>query len=218
MKNMGRIAKWRQLSETEFEQLVKESRSFQDLARKIGYEKTGGGTQTALKQAVKERQLDTSHFLGQGWNKENYDYTSFEKNSLKKGGKTTLNPLIKLRGRQCECCKNTEWLSQPINLEIHHKNGDRSDNSLENLQLLCPNCHSYTETFCYKTKYEIIPEERYVEVLKDSKSIHQALITLGLTAAAGNYARARNLIEKYNITHLMSDKSTQEHQSEKSSE
>ena len=41
MKNMGRIAKWRQLSETEFEQLVKESRSFQDLARKIGYEKTG---------------------------------------------------------------------------------------------------------------------------------------------------------------------------------
>lgn len=99
-------------------------------------------------------------------------------------------------------------VGQPIKLEVHHKNGDRSDDSLENLQLLCPNCHSYTETFCYKTKYEIIPEERYVEVLKDSKSIHQALITLGLTVAAGNYARARNLIEKYNITHLMSNKST----------
>ena len=204
MKNMGRIAKWRQLSETEFEQLVKESRSFQDLARKIGYEKTGGGTQTALKQAVKERQLDTSHFLGQGWNKENYDYTSFEKNSLKKGGKTTLNPLIKLRGRQCECCKNTEWLSQPINLEIHHKNGDRSDNSLENLELLCPNCHSYTETFCYKNKHATISDEDFVLALKMNSNICQALKQLGLTSAGANYARARELISKYELTHLYS--------------
>ena len=201
---MGRIAKWRQLSETEFEQLVKESRSFQDLAQKIGYEKTGGGTQTSLKQAVKERQLDTSHFLGQGWNKENYDYSSFEKNSLKKRGKTTLNPLIKLRGRQCECCKNTEWLSEPINLEIHHKNGDRSDNSLENLELLCPNCHSYTETFCYKSKHATISDEDFVLALKMNSSIHQALKQLGLTPAGGNYTRARELISKYELTHLYS--------------
>lgn len=203
-ENMGRIAKWRQLSETEFEQLVKESRSFQDLAQKIGYEKTGGGTQTSLKQAVKERQLDTSHFLGQGWNKENYDYSSFEKNSLKKRGKTTLNPLIKLRGRQCECCKNTEWLSEPINLEIHHKNGDRSDNSLENLELLCPNCHSYTETFCYKSKHATISDEDFVLALKMNSSIHQALKQLGLTPAGGNYTRARELISKYELTHLYS--------------
>lgn len=201
---MGRVAKWRQLSETEFEQLVKESRSFQDLAQKIGYEKTGGGTQTALKQAVAERQLDTSHFLGQGWNKENYDYSSFEKNSLKKNGKTTLAPLIKLRGRQCECCKNTEWMSQPINLEIHHKNGDRSDNSLENLELLCPNCHSYTETFCYKSKRAIVSDEDFVLALTMNSTIHQALKQLGLTPAGGNYTRARELISKYNLTHLYS--------------
>lgn len=203
-ENMGRMAKWRQLSETEFEQLVKESRSFQDLAQKIGYEKTGGGTQTSLKQAVKERQLDTSHFLGQGWNKENYDYSSFEKNSLKKRGKTTLIPLMKLRGRQCECCKNTEWLSQPINLEIHHKNGDRSDNSLENLELLCPNCHSYTETFCYKSKHATISDEDFVLALKMSSNICQALKQLGLTPAGGNYTRARELISKYELTHLYS--------------
>lgn len=204
---MPKIAKWRQLSEEKFAQLVIESRSFQDLAQKIGYEKTGGGTQSSLKQAVKERGLDTSHFLGQAWNKNNYDYSSFTKNQPKKNGKNIANPLIHLRGRKCENCGLETWLNQPINLEVHHINGDRSDNSLENLQLLCPNCHSYTETFCRKTKNEMIPEEKYVEALKNSKNIHQALITLGLTAAADNYTRARNLIEKYNITHLMSDKS-----------
>lgn len=201
---MPKVAKWRLLPEEEFARLVKESRSFQDLAQKIGYEKTGGGTQTSLKQAVKERNLDTSHFLGNTWNRENYDYSSFEKNSIKKNGKTTLKPLIKLRGRKCEKCGLTEWLDQPINLEIHHVNGDRSDNSLENLILLCPNCHSYTETFCYKTKHQTVKEEDFVLALQQSKNISQALKMLGLTNAGGNYTRARELIEKYHLTHLYS--------------
>lgn len=201
---MPKVAKWRQLEEKEFARLVAESRSFQDLARKIGYEKTGGGTQTSLKQAVRERGLDTSHFLGQAWNRDNYDYSNFEKNSIKKNGKTTLKPLIALRGNKCECCGLTEWLNQPIKLEIHHKNGDRSDNSLENLQLLCPNCHSYTETFCYKSRNQTIKEENFVLALKESSNISQALKMLGLTPAGGNYTRARELIEKYNLTHLYS--------------
>ena len=61
---MPKVAKWRQLSEEEFAQLVKESKSFYELARKIGYSKTSGGTQEALKKAVKERGLDVSHFTG----------------------------------------------------------------------------------------------------------------------------------------------------------
>lgn len=201
---MPKIAKWKQLAPETFACLVAESRSFQELAEKIGYEKTGGGTQAALKQAVKERELDTSHFLGQGWNKDNYDYTLFTKNSPKHNGKTLSKPLIHLRGNKCECCGLETWLGEPIKLEVHHINGDRADNSLENLQLLCPNCHSYTDNFCYKSKYQTISEEYYVEVLKQSKNIHQALTTLGLTAAAGNYTRARNLVEKYQIKHLMS--------------
>lgn len=55
-----------------------------------------------------------------------------------------MNPLIKLRGRKCEKCGLEVWLDNPITLEIHHKDGDRSNNTLENLMLLCPNCHSYT--------------------------------------------------------------------------
>jgi len=107
-----------------------------------------------------------------------------------------------LRGRKCECCGTTEWLGQPINLEIHHLNGDRSDNRLENLQLLCPNCHSYTNTFCYKSKDTQVQENDFVEALLISSNIRAALIKLGLTPSGGNYSRAYALIEKYNISHL----------------
>lgn len=203
---MPKVAKWRQLTEEEFAQLVKESRSFQDLARRIGYEKTGGGTQAALKQAVQERHLDTSHFLGQGWNKENYDYSLFNSEHSKKNGKGTLAALINLRGRKCECCGNTEWLNQPINLEIHHINGNHFDNDLNNLQLLCPNCHSYTDNYCGKdnnTGKKKVEDAVLVQALENSTSIHQALKMVGLCPGGANYKRANELIVKYQITKFL---------------
>lgn len=47
----------------------------------------------------------------------------------------------------CESCGLSEWMSSPIPLELHHKNGVRTDNSLENLELLCPNCHAFTDNY-----------------------------------------------------------------------
>lgn len=47
----------------------------------------------------------------------------------------------------CEICGISQWCDAPLALTLHHINGDRHDNRLENLQLLCPNCHSQTDTF-----------------------------------------------------------------------
>lgn len=47
----------------------------------------------------------------------------------------------------CESCNRTEWLGKVIPLELHHKNGNRFDNRLSNLQLLCPNCHALTDNY-----------------------------------------------------------------------
>lgn len=57
-----------------------------------------------------------------------------------------------LKERKCEICGLTEWNGKEIILQLHHINGDNKDNRLENLQILCPNCHSQTDNFCNKNR------------------------------------------------------------------
>jgi HNH endonuclease len=52
-----------------------------------------------------------------------------------------------LKTNQCERCGIRSWLDGPLSMALHHVNGDRDDNRLENLTLLCPNCHSQTPNF-----------------------------------------------------------------------
>lgn len=74
--------------------------------------------------------------------KENSSYqTSGLKTRLIKGG---------YKEYKCERCGRTEWEGVPIPLETHHINGSNTDNRIENLQLLCPNCHSLTDSYCGK--------------------------------------------------------------------
>lgn len=55
--------------------------------------------------------------------------------------------LLGLKNNHCERCGISEWLGKPLALALHHVNGERCDNRVENLELLCPNCHSQTDTF-----------------------------------------------------------------------
>jgi 5-methylcytosine-specific restriction endonuclease McrA len=52
-----------------------------------------------------------------------------------------------LKQNRCEQCGITEWQGRPLNMQLHHRNGDRTDNRLENIVFLCGNCHSQTDTY-----------------------------------------------------------------------
>lgn len=63
---------------------------------------------------------------------------------------TIRNYIIKIRGYICEECKNIEWRGNPIPLDLHHIDGDDTNNKNENLKLLCKNCHALTDNYCFK--------------------------------------------------------------------
>ena len=52
-----------------------------------------------------------------------------------------------LKENRCEQCGISTWRGEPLNAQLHHKNGDGTDNRLENIEFLCPNCHSQTDTY-----------------------------------------------------------------------
>lgn len=60
-----------------------------------------------------------------------------------------------LKEPKCEECGIFEWNGKPISLELDHINGVRYDHRLENLKILCPNCHSQTPTFRSKNRKDI---------------------------------------------------------------
>jgi hypothetical protein len=67
--------------------------------------------------------------------------------ALIKDSKTLRRLLLKQRGSRCEECGLSEWRGESLIVEVHHVDGDSSNNEDKNLKLLCPNCHSLTPNF-----------------------------------------------------------------------
>lgn len=65
---------------------------------------------------------------------------------------TIRNMLAAVHGYKCSCCGLSEWNGKPITLEVEHISGDSTDNSPQNVCLICPNCHSQTHTYKGKNK------------------------------------------------------------------
>lgn len=104
--------------------------------------------------------------------------------------------LICQRGHQCETCLLTEWLGEPITLELEHVDGVSRNNSIENLQLLCPNCHSQTTTWKGRNKTSfksIIPDSTLIDNIDKGLNNRQVLIQSGLTGKGRNYIRVNRI-------------------------
>lgn len=147
------------------EELCKNSYSYAEVLTKAG-RKQGGGTQATLKKKIEEFDIDISHFTGQLWhqspnqqdNKISREQYSLEEIFISNSpvtqkvmrGYVERHKLIEYRCKNCGC--DGHWQNGIISLEIDHIDGDNTNNQLENLRYLCPNCHALTETYRGKNK------------------------------------------------------------------
>lgn len=130
-------------------ELIKTSFSLREVCLKAGIVVTTGNYKT-LKHIITTNNIDISHFKRQHpMQQEVHELNYYLCENSTISSFRLKNKLFneKVKEKKCECCGLTEWLGQPINLELHHINGNNIDNRLENLQILCPNCHSYTDNY-----------------------------------------------------------------------
>ena len=142
----------------ELSKICAESYTYRQCLTKMGLV-AAGGNYASLKKHIKMYDIDISHFTLQGWNKGKKigpkrlinDYLS---NKVAIQSWKLKNRLLKekILNHQCNNCKKTTWLNNPIPIELHHKDGDHSNNNLNNLELLCPNCHALTDNYRAKNK------------------------------------------------------------------
>jgi hypothetical protein len=150
-----------------FRELVSKSSTYVEVLKKLSLNPYGGANITLRNRIVHEN-IDTSHFKQKRINKTYSLNEILIKNSTYTNRTKLKERLLKnsfLENKCYECGINNNWNGKPLSLQLEHINGINNDNRIENLILLCPNCHSQTDTFAGKKN------KKYINCIKCLKPL-----------------------------------------------
>ncbi len=118
-----------------------------------------------------------------------------------KSNETIRKSIIAEQGGACNHCLITEWRGKPITLELEHKDGNNQNNSRDNLECICPNCHSQTDTWRgrNKARRKNVSDEDMIAKLRETGSMYQTLVSFGMAPKGGNYVRTKRLVAEHGI-------------------
>lgn len=149
-----RKSKLNAISDEDFKKILQEANSYADVIRAVNLRVEHGPTYRIVKKRVATLGLSTSHFDPSQYRKSahlkntipleeilvegrEYSSSSLRKRLVKAG---------MLEYKCYECDNKGEWRGKKLQLQLDHKNGNHKDNRIENLHILCPNCHTQTPT------------------------------------------------------------------------
>lgn len=140
-------------SEKQLRKAISQARSIRQALLNLNIVSEGGNYRV-IHKAIAKFNIDTSHFTKQGWSKGLVIGSKRPISDYLDKGIPITSHRLRLRllkeqilEHRCSNCSLTTWLDKPIPLELDHINGNHTDNSLLNLRLLCPNCHSLTDSY-----------------------------------------------------------------------
>lgn len=148
---------FRKHSDEQFIEAVTKSTSIREVLKRLNLREAGGNYKE-FKKRVERLRIDISHFQGQGHGKAPRKGRALSEILVQQSTYTNNNRLrIRLiregvLSPRCGECGLAEWRGRAITLHLDHINGINNDHRLENLRLLCPNCHSQTDTYCGRNK------------------------------------------------------------------
>lgn len=151
------MCKISEINDADFSLFVENSSYLYQIAQKCGY-KTKSNIKLVLSNKIKDRieklGLDTSHFKYAEPKPLNDWLTIWETTHRLPHLKKRIMDEGLLKEECVLCGQNNIWNGNKLVLQLDHINGNNKDNRIENLRILCPNCHTQTETYCRNKKYE----------------------------------------------------------------
>lgn len=140
-------------TEEQLRDLVSRSKSMSDFMVNMGC-RIIGGNRGHWAKVIKSLDIDTSHFdrSNRSWETRYKPAICYLKKGSKINNCSLKNKLFieGIKDKKCEMCGLTEWMKSPICLDLHHIDGDHTNNEIENIIILCSNCHSFVHGYGVK--------------------------------------------------------------------